>query len=68
MYAGDVIKCIITSSIDNVYFFNRRRYYASNVNPLWTKCFPVSVNVSEREEKLYQYLKVSCISKVRVGW
>lgn len=34
-----------------------KRYYASNVNPLWTKCFPKSVNVSEREEKLHQYLK-----------
>jgi len=34
-----------------------KRYYASNVNPLWTKCFPDSVNVSERDEKLHLYLK-----------
>merc|ERR1712136_78905 len=32
------------------------RYYASNVNPLWTKCYPQNVDITAREEKMYQYL------------
>nr|CAB3267232.1 trehalase-like [Phallusia mammillata] len=35
---------------------HHRKYYASNFNPLWTKCFPSSVNRTDREARMHTYL------------
>ena len=35
-----------------------RNFYASNVNPLWTKSFPINVDAKQREERMHRYLKV----------
>uniref|UniRef100_H2Z8Q7 Trehalase n=1 Tax=Ciona savignyi TaxID=51511 RepID=H2Z8Q7_CIOSA len=34
-----------------------RKYFASNANPLWTKCFPSNIDATERENRIYNYLK-----------
>lgn len=35
-----------------------RQYFASNVNPLWTKCYSSSVDIADREKRIYNYLQV----------
>ncbi|XP_039248239.2 trehalase-like isoform X1 [Styela clava] len=60
----EAIEKILWNEEDGVYYdylisqkAHNRQYFASNVNPLWTKCYPDSISVQTREQRLHQYLK-----------
>nr|XP_002131782.1 trehalase isoform X1 [Ciona intestinalis] len=63
---AQTIESIMWNQDDNSYYdyvatenSQNKVYFASNMNPLWTKCFPSTVNVTEREERMFQYLKTN---------
>ncbi|XP_078490269.1 trehalase isoform X1 [Ciona intestinalis] len=60
------IESVLWNGDDNSYYdyiatesSQNKVYFASNMNPLWTKCFPSTVNATEREERMFQYLKTN---------
>ncbi|XP_076802688.1 trehalase-like isoform X2 [Clavelina lepadiformis] len=61
---AEAIESVLWNDEDGTYYDlvistgqQNKRYFASNMNPLWTKCFPATVDVNSREKKMFSYMQ-----------